>query len=350
MSHELEFSTILLTCILNPTDQDIILTQHAFGLRPEGEKFPKDQKMLSAQDRASVKSKMGSYLKDEKMVSSRDRVTVNSKEVSRPKYQRMMSTPDPLPWEAEPRPYSKFEELMKLPPWDVTTVNMEREAGDKEQEGIPTTQDEASTESEADVFFKDQELIATHDAIIMESRAEAAARALRLSALGQDEIDLDAVMNGYTGIRLLTADGSHVDITEVFARRSTYLSARLDANCDDRVMTINTSEVVVKKLIHWYQYHRYWPFNIYFEGRHAFVRAPQITEECMKTFFDVKHEILRPMLHGSITFQLEDLGDATIEQIRIRFPPTPEDIRRHDLELNKRQAGPMSQDQMGRLP
>lgn len=284
--------------------------------------------MLSTQDRASVKSKVDSYPRDQKMVSTRDRVTVNSEAGLWPKYQRKMSTPNPLAWEAEPRPYSKFEELMKLPPWDVTTVNMEREAGDEEQEDISTTQEEASIESEADLFFKDQELIATHDAVIMESRAEAAARALRLSALGQEEIDLDAVMNGYTGIRLLTVDGSQVDITEDFARRSTYLSARLDANCDDRVMTINTSEFVVKKLIHWYQYHRYWSFNTYFEGRQAYVRAPQITEEWMEHFFDVKREILWPMVHASVTFQLEDLGAATMAQIRIRFSPSPGDTQR----------------------
>lgn len=290
--------------------------------------------MLSTQDRASVKSKMDSYPKDEKMVSSRDRVAVNSKEglwPKCPKYQWMMSTPNPLAWEAELRPYSKFEELMKLPPWDVT-VNMELEAGDEEQEGISMTQDEASIESEADLFFNDQELIATHDVVIMELRAEAAARALHLSALristlGQDEIDLDAVMNGHSSIRLLTADGSQVDITEEFARRSTYLSARLDANCDDRFMKINTSELVVKKLIHWYQYHRYWSFYIFIEeGRHAYVRAPQITEEWMKNFFDVEREILWPMLHASITFQLEDLGDATIAQIKIRYSsPSPGD-------------------------
>lgn len=284
--------------------------------------------MLSTQDRASVKSKVDSYPKNQKMVSTRDRVTVNSEAGLWPKYQRKMSTPNPLAWEAEPRPYSKFEELMKLPPWDVTTVNMEREAGDEEQEDISTTQEEASIESEADLFFKDQELIATHDAVIMESRAEAAARALRLSALGQEEIDLDAVMNGYTGIRLLTVDGSQVDITEDFARRSTYLSARLDANCDDRVMAINTSEFVVKKLIHWYQYHRYWSFNTYFEGRHAYVRAPKITEEWMENFFDVKRDILWPMVHASVTFQLEDLGAATMAQIRIRFSPSPGDTQR----------------------
>lgn len=290
--------------------------------------------MLSAQDRASVKSKMDSYLKDQKMVSTRDRVTVNSEAGLWPKYQRMMSTPNPLPWEAEPRPYSKFEELMKLPPWDVTTVNMEQEAGDEEQEGISKTQDVASTESEADLFFKDLELIATHDAVIMELRAEAAARALRLSALGQEEIDLDAVMNGYTGIRLLTVDGSQVDITEDFARRSKYLRARLEANCDDRVMTINTSELVVKKLIHWYQYHRYWSFNTYFEGHQAaYVRAPQITEEWMENFFEVKREILSPMLDGSVTFQLEDLGDATIAQIIIRYSPSPGDMQRQQSRV-----------------
>lgn len=218
---------------------------------------------------------------------------------------------------------------MKLPPWDVTTVNMEREAGDEEQEGISTTQDEASTESEADLFFKDQELIATHDAVIMELRAEAAASALRLSALGQEEIDLDAVMNGYTGIRLLTTDKSQVDITEDFARRSKHLSNRLDSNCEDRVMTINTSALVVKKLIHWYQYHRYWSFDTYFEGRRqAYVRAPQITEEWMENFFDVKREILLSMLQVSGTFQLEDLGYATLAQLRIRYPPSPEDVQR----------------------
>lgn len=238
----------------------------------------------------------------------------------------MMSTPSPLAWEAELKPYSKFEELMKLPPWDVTTVNMELEAGDEEQEAISMTRDEASTESEADLFFNDQELIATHGAVIMELRAEAAARALRLSALRlsalvQDEIDLDAVMNGYSGIRLLTADSCQVDITEDFARRSTHLSERLDVNCDDRVMKINTSELVMKKLILWYQYHRYWSFNIYVEeGRHAYVRAPQSTQEWKKNFFDIEREILWPILHASITFQLEDLGDATIAQIIIRYP------------------------------
>lgn len=186
---------------------------------------------------------------------------------------------------------------------------------------------EATMDSGADLVFKDQELIATYDAVIMESRAEAAARTLRLSALEQEEIDLDAVMNGYTGIRLLTADGSQIDITEDFARRSTYLSARLDANCDDRVMVINTSELVMKKLIHWYQYHRFWSFNTYFEGRQAYIRAPRITEEWMENFFSVKREILWPIVHASVTFQLKDLGDATMAQIRIRYSPSPGDVQ-----------------------
>lgn len=267
--------------------------------------------MLSTQDRATIKSKVESYPKDQRMISTRDRVTVNSEVGLWPKY--------PLAWEAEPRPYSKFEELMELPPWNVTTMTIEPEAGDEEQEDISTTQDEATTESEADLFFKEQELTATHDAVIMESRAKAAARTLRLNALKQEEIDLDAVMNGYTGIRLLTADGSHIDITEDFARRSTYLSARLDANCDDRVMTINSPEFVVKKLVHWYQYHRYWSFNTYFEGRQAYVRAPRITEEWMENFFNVERDMLWPILPASVTFQLEDLSGATMAQIRSRF-------------------------------
>lgn len=261
------------------------------------------------------------------MVWTRARVTIDSKAGLWPKYQRMMSIQDPLAWEAEPRPYSKFEELMKLPPWNVT-MTIEPEAGDEEQEDVSTTQDEASTESEADLFFKDEELIATHDAVIMESRAEAAASTLRLSALEQEGIDLDAVMTGYTGIRLLTSDGSQVDITEDFARRSTYLSARIDANCDDRIIAINTSELVVKKLIYWYQYHRYWSFNTYFEGRRqAYVRAPQITEEWMKNFFNVKRDMLWPIVHASVTFQLEDLGDAMMTQIIIRYSPSPGDMQ-----------------------
>lgn len=283
--------------------------------------------MLSTQDRAIVKSKVESYPKDQKIVLTWDRVTVNSEAGLWPKYQKMMSNQDPLTWEAELRPYSKFEELMELPPWNVTTMTMEPEAGDEEKEDIATTQGEATTESEADLFFRDQELIATYDAVIMESRAEAAARNLRLSALEQEGIDLDAVMNGYTGIRLLTADGSQIDITEDFARRSTYLSARLDANCDDRVMVINTSELVMKKLIHWYQYHRFWSFNTYFEGRQAYIRAPRITEEWMENFFSVKHEILWPIVHASVTFQLEDLGNATMAQIRIRYSPKPGDVQ-----------------------
>ena len=283
--------------------------------------------MLSTQDRAIVKSKVESYPKDQKIVLTWDRVTVNSEAGLWPKYQKMMSNQDPLAWEAELRPYSKFEELMELPPWNVTTMTMEPEAGDEEKEDIATTQGEATTESEADLFFRDQELIATYDAVIMESRAEAAARSLRLSALEQEGIDLDAVMNGYTGIRLLTADGSQIDITEDFARRSTYLSARLDANCDDRVMVINTSELVMKKLIHWYQYHRFWSFNTYFEGRQPYIRAPRITEEWMENFFSVKRETLWPIVHASVTFQLEDLGDATMAQIRIRYSPSPGDVQ-----------------------
>lgn len=283
--------------------------------------------MLFTQDRVTVKSKVESCSKDQKMVSTWARGTINSEAELWPKYQKMMSTQGPLAWEADPRPYSKFEELMGLPPWDVTAVSIEPEAVDEEQKVNSTTQDEATIESEADLLFKDQELIATHDAVIKESRAEAAAHTLYLSTLEQDEIDLDAIMNGYSGIRLLTADGSQIDITEDFARRSTYLSARLDANCDDRVIAINTSELVMKKLILWYQYHRYWSFSIYFPGRQAYVRDPRITAEWMENFFNVKRDMLWPIVHASGTFQLEDLGDATMAQIRIRYSTSPGDLR-----------------------
>lgn len=209
---------------------------------------------------------------------------------------------------------------MALPPWDVTTMAIEPEVDDEDQENISTTPDAATTESEADLFFKDQELIATHEAVIMESRAETAAHISHLEGLEKEGIDLDAVMNGYAGIRLLTSDGSQLDIKEDLARRATYLNARLDANSNDRVMAINTPELVVKKLAHWYQHHRYWSFNTYYEGRQAYVREPQITKEWMDNFFNVNCDVLWQINIASRVFNLEDLRDATIEQIAIRHP------------------------------
>lgn len=281
--------------------------------------------MLSTQDRATVKSDAGPYPKDQRMVSTQNRATVNSEAglcpKGRPKDREMMSAQDALAWKTESRPYCKFEVMMALPPWDVTTMAMEPEAGDEEQEDISTTPDEATTESEADLFFIDQELIATHDAVIMESRAETDARTLLLRASEQEGIDLDAIINGYTGIRLLTTDGAQVDITEDFARRAMRLSGRLDASSGDRVMSVNISELVVKKVILWYQYHRYWSFNIYLEGRQAYVRDPQITREWMENFFNVKSDVLWQIAIASCTFQLQDLSDATMKQISIRYPP-----------------------------
>lgn len=290
-------------------------------MKPEGETYPKDWKMVFTQDRATVKSEVESYSKDQEILWAQNRVTVNSVAGSCPRHQEMMSTQDPLTWKAEPRPYSKFEELMALPLWDVNPMTIEPEAGVEEREDVSTTPEETSTESEADLFFKDQELIATHDAIIKESRAETDARTLHLRVLEQEGIDLDAVMNGYTGIRLLTADGAQVDITEDFARRATYLRGRIDANSDDRVMSINTSELVMKKLIIWYQYHRYWSFNIYYEGRKAYVRDPKITKEWMENFFNVENDVLWQIALASSIFQLGDLSDATMKHIDIRYPP-----------------------------
>ena len=299
-------------------------------MKPEGETYPKDQEMVFTQGRATVKSEAEPYSNDQEMVSVQNRVAVNSEAGLSHKDQEMMSTQDPLAWKAEPRPYSKFEEMMALPLWDVTTT-VEPEWGNKEQEDISTTSDEAITESEADLLFKDQELIAIHDAVIMETRAEAHARTLLLRALEQEVIDFDAVMNGYTGIRLLTADGSQVDITEEFARRATYLRGRLDANSDDRVMSISTSELVVKKLIHWYQYHRYWSFNTYCEGRQAYVRDPKITKEWMENFFNVKSDVLRQIALASCIFQLGDLSDATMKQTNMRDSLTRGDMQQQQL-------------------
>lgn len=188
----------------------------------------------------------------------------------------------------------------------------------EEQEDILRTPEEATTESEADLFFKDQELIATHDAVIKDLLAETGARTFHLRALEQEGIDLDAVMNGYTGIRLLTADGAQVDITEDFARRAKYLRGRLDANSDDRVMSISTSELVVRKLIYWDQYHRYWSFNTYNEGCQTYVRDPKTTKEWMENFFNVKTEVLWQIALASCIFQLGDLCDATIKLIVVR--------------------------------
>lgn len=151
--------------------------------------IPKDQEMVSTQGRATVNSEAEPYSNDQEMVSVQNRVAVNSEAGLCRKDQEKMSTQDPLAWKAEPRPYSKFEEMMALPLWDVTTT-VEPESGNKEQEDISTTLDEAITESEADLFFKDQELIATHDAVMMETRAEADARTLLLRALEQKVIDL----------------------------------------------------------------------------------------------------------------------------------------------------------------
>lgn len=298
--------------------------------RREAETYPKDKEMVSTQDRATVKSETGSYSNDQEILSPQNRVAVNSEAGLCRKDQEMMSTQDQLAWKAEPRPYSKFEKIMALPLWDVTTT-VEPGSGNKEQEDISKTSDGAITESEADLFFKDQELIAAHDAVILETRAEADARTLLLTALEQEVIDLDAVMNGYTGIRLLTADGSQVDITEDFARRATYLRGRLDANSDDRVMSISTSELVVKKLIHWYQYHRYWSFNTYYEGRQAYVRDPKITKEWMESFFNVKGDVLRQIALASCIFQLGDLSDATMKQINIRDSLSQGDMQQQQL-------------------
>lgn len=302
-------------------------------MKPGGETYPKDQEMVSTQGRATVKSEAEPYSNDQEMVSVQNRVAVYSEAGLCRKDQEKMSTQDPLAWKAEPRPYSKFEEMMALPLWDVTTT-VEPESGNKEQEDISTTLDEAITESEADLFFKDQELIATHDAVMMETRAEADARTLFLRALEQKVIDLDAVMNGYTGIRLLTADGSQVDITEEFARRATYLRGRLDANNDDRVMSISTSELVVKKLIHWYRYHRYWSFNTYYEGRQAYVRDPKITKEWMENFFNVKSDVLRQIALASCIFQLGDLSDATMKQINMRDSLSQGDMQQQQQQLS----------------